>query len=118
VLADESAVNRILNNLISNSLKYGSEGKYIEIEVKENKNYVAIEVSDKGKGIPKNELPNIFERLYTLEKSRNSKLQGSGLGLTIVKKLVERQKGEMKVTSIPYEKTTFSFTLPKNLRDL
>jgi len=118
VLADESAVNRILNNLISNSLKYGSEGKHIEIAAKENKNHVAIEVSDKGKGIPKNELPYIFERLYTLEKSRNSKLQGSGLGLTIVKKLVEKQKGELKVTSVPYEKTSFSFTLPKDLRNL
>lgn len=111
-LGDEGSINRILNNLVSNSLKYGAEGKVIGIDVKQDKDRVYINVWDKGKGIPKDDIGYIFERLYTAEKSRNRKLQGSGIGLTIVKKLVEKQKGEIKVTSIPYEKTTFSFSLP------
>ncbi len=111
-LGDEGAINRILNNLVSNSLKYGSEGKVIGIDVKQDKDKAYINVWDKGKGIPKEDISYIFERLYTAEKSRNRKLQGSGIGLTIVKKLVEKQNGEIKITSIPYEKTTFSFSLP------
>lgn len=111
-LGDEGAINRILNNLVSNSLKYGSDGKVIGIDLRQDKDKVYVDVWDKGKGIPKEDIDFVFERLYTAEKSRNRKLQGSGIGLTIVKKLVEKQKGEIKLTSTPYEKTTFSFSLP------
>lgn len=111
VLGDEGAVNRILSNLISNSLKYGSEGNIIGIDIRVENKYVFIDVWDKGKGIPEESIPYIFNRLYTGKKSRNRKLQGSGLGLTIVKKLVEKQNGEIEAKSIPYEKTTFSFSL-------
>lgn len=112
--ADEKAIFRILQNLITNSLKYGSEGKIIGVELRENKDNVVIEIYDRGMGIPKGEIPYIFKRLYTVDKSRNSKLKGSGLGLTIVKKLVEKHGGTIEVSSIPYEKTVFKVTLLKS----
>ncbi|WP_027624063.1 sensor histidine kinase [Clostridium lundense] len=112
VMGDKKAVERILNNLISNAIKYGYEGKSIGINLKCNEENVQVIVWDKGRGIPKENLSSIFERLHTLEKSRNKSLQGSGLGLTIVKKLIEMQKGTITVKSTPYEKTEFIFTLP------
>lgn len=118
ITADEKSINRILQNIISNSLKYGSGGKVVGISLKENKDNVTIDIWDKGKGIKEEDLPYIFERLYTGEKSRNSHLKGSGIGLTIVKKLVEKHNGKIEVDSLPYEKTTFKITLFKKLRNV
>ncbi|WP_175482555.1 sensor histidine kinase [Thermoflavimicrobium dichotomicum] len=112
-LGDVQATKRILHNLISNHLKYGSEGNQFGIEIREENEKVWIDLWDNGRGIPAHEMENIFERLYTLEPSRNKKLQGNGLGLSIVKQLVEYQKGNIVVKSVPYEKTVFSFCLPK-----
>lgn len=113
VLGDKSALNRVITNLISNSLKYGYQGKVMGIELRVYENQVEIIVWDRGKGIEKSQIPYIFERLYTEERSRNKKLQGSGLGLTIVKKLVEDMHGDITLSSIPYEKTSFMVRLPK-----
>lgn len=110
---DEKAVNRILNNLINNSLKYGSEGTIIGVNLTCDKNNVFISAWDNGVGIPKEEIDYVFDRLYTVEKSRKLNLKSSGLGLTIVKKLVEALGGTISVSSIPFEKTAFTFTLPK-----
>ncbi|QEK13130.1 HAMP domain-containing histidine kinase [Crassaminicella thermophila] len=112
ISGDEKSIHRILNNLLSNALKYGKDGGKIGIEIKKEKEFVRIIVWDNGKGIPNNEIPHIFERLYTLEDSRNTHLQGNGLGLTIVKKLIEKHGGKIYVSSIPYKKTEFSFTFP------
>ncbi|AKN31003.1 histidine kinase [Clostridium carboxidivorans P7] len=110
---NEKAVNRILSNLINNSLKYGSEGTTIGVNLTYDKNNVFISVWDNGVGIPKEEIDYVFDRLYTVEKSRKLNLKSSGLGLTIVKKLVEALGGTISVSSIPFEKTAFTFTLPK-----
>lgn len=112
ILGDKKATERILNNLISNALKYGCDGKNIGINLEYIENHVKITVWDEGKGIPKDDLDLIFKRLYTLEKSRNRSFQGSGLGLTIVKKLVEMQNGTIIAESIPNKKTKFIVTLP------
>lgn len=113
VLADKNALYRVLFNLISNSLKYGYEGKVIGIDLDTYEESVKITIWDRGKGIEKSQIPYIFDRLYVEEKSRNRKLQGSGLGLAIVKKLVEDMNGDIGVHSIPYDKTSFTLTLPK-----
>lgn len=114
--ADEKAVSRILQNLLSNSIKYGAEGNVVGIVLKEEPGTVSVEVWDKGKGIPENEIDNIFQRLYTLEKSRNSKLKGSGIGLTIVKSLVKKHNGRIEVVSKPYERTSFKVVFKKNYK--
>lgn len=112
VLADRNALSRVVTNLISNSLKYGYEGRVIGIELKACGGCAEMTVWDRGKGIGKSKIPFIFERLYTEEGSRNRMLQGSGLGLAIVKRLVEYMGGNITVDSIPYEKTSFTLTLP------
>ncbi len=112
---DEKSLNRILNNLVNNALKYGSEGTLVGINLKEDESYVFVDVWDNGAGIPKEEIDYVFDRLYTVEKSRKLNLKSSGLGLTIVKKLVEAQNGTISLKSIPFEKTEFTFALPKTL---
>lgn len=111
---DERAFTRIINNLITNSLKYGKDGNYLSIKLRQDQDFVWVDVTDKGKGIPSKELQSIFERTYTLEHSRNRNFQGTGLGLTIVKKLIEKHNGQITVQSVPFDHTTFSFSLPKN----
>lgn len=110
-LGNEEALDRILNNLISNAIKYGSSGKTIGINLRCNEEFVYVDVWDKGKGINEKDKDKVFERLYTLEDSRNKYYEGSGLGLTITKRLVEKLGGEIILKSKPYEKTIFTFKL-------
>lgn len=114
VNGDEVCLRRILNNLLSNTLRYGQDGKEIGIALREEESLVWIDVWDRGKGISAQDIPHIFERLYTGEASRNTSLQGTGLGLTITKNLVEKQGGRIMVTSTPNDKTIFSFCLTKS----
>ena len=118
VLGDEKALNRILSNLINNSLKHGSKATVIGISLNyDEKNiyiYIYIYIYDNGVGIPENEINYVFDRLYTVEKSRKLDLKGSGLGLTIAKKLVQALGGKISVCSTPFEKTVFTVMLPKN----
>lgn len=110
-LGNKEALERVLNNLITNSIKYGSDGNVIGIKVFEDKELVWIEEWDKGKGIAETERSRVFERLYTLEDSRNKNYQGSGLGLSIVKTLINKMNGDITLESIPYKKTCFKFYL-------
>ncbi|WP_271812742.1 sensor histidine kinase [Clostridium beijerinckii] len=114
-LGDERALNRILTNLINNSIKYGLKGTVIGISLINQKDKISVEVYDNGAGIPENEINYIFDRLYTVEKSRRINTRSSGIGLAIVKKLVKALNGTISVSSIPFEKTAFTFTLPRNL---
>lgn len=114
VWADSQSIERILNNLLSNAIRYGAEGKSVGIELREETDHVWVCVWNYGTGIDEKDIPYIFKRLYTGEASRNPTFSGNGLGLTIVKKLIEKQHGEIFVNSRLGEKTTFSFYLPKN----
>ncbi|MBW9153257.1 sensor histidine kinase KdpD [Clostridium estertheticum] len=111
IRADEGAIYRVLQNLIANALRYGAEGKVIGVSLEGEMNSVVLKIWDRGRGIPQEEIPYIFKRLYSVDKSRNNRQTGSGLGLTIVKKLVEKHEGIIEVSSKPYEKTTFKITL-------
>ena len=114
ILSDKKIINRILNNLIINIIKHGSNATKMGIELSEKQNYILIEVWDNGVGITDEELDHIFDRLYTVEKSRSTSLKNSGLGLTIVKKLVELLDGSISVKSKPFERTSFTIKLSKN----
>lgn len=113
VLGNEEALDRILNNLITNAINYGSDGKVIGLTLKEDEKFGYIEVWDRGKGINELNKERVFERMFTLEDSRNKNYQGSGLGLTITKRLVEKLQGEIFLNSRPYEKTIFTIKLRK-----
>lgn len=106
-LANEEALDRILNNLITNSIKYGSSGKIIGLVLEKDEHFAYVKVWDRGKGIADIHKEKVFERMYTLDDSRNKLFQGSGLGLTITKRLVEKLGGEITLKSQPYEKTEF-----------
>ncbi|WP_369902364.1 sensor histidine kinase [Bacillus manliponensis] len=112
-LGNAEVIGRILNNLISNAITYGYEGKALGITVRSDEICVYVDVWDRGKGIDESHIDKVFERMYTLADSRNRFYQGSGLGLTITKRLVEALGGEIHLSSIPYEKTVFTISLKK-----
>lgn len=116
VLGDEKALNRILSNLVNNSLKHASKATLIGIDLDYDEKSVFIDIWDNGIGIPQEEIEYVFDRLYTIEKSRKLNLKSSGLGLTIVKKLVESLGGSISVSSVSFEKTEFKFTLPRKIK--
>ena len=103
---------RILNNLISNAVRYGAEGHYLGIFVRTEEKQVYVEVTDRGKGIDTAFAESVFERLFTMEDSRNRRIQGNGLGLTIARNLAEQMGGTLTLESIPHVKTVFTLTLP------
>lgn len=107
IQTNEDILKRIINNLIMNALKYGAYGKYLGINIREEGEMLIVEIVDKGKGIEKKYQKKVFDRLFTLEDSRNREYQGSGLGLSITKKMVEQLGGKIELESIPYEKTIF-----------
>lgn len=110
---EKDALQRILFNLLSNAVRYGSEGKYLGIFLRQDKNSVYIDITDKGNGIEKQFADRVFERLYTMEDSRNRKIQGNGLGLTIAKNLAVQLGGDLYLESTPHLKTTFTVRLKK-----
>ncbi len=113
VQGNTEALQRILFNLISNVTRYGSDGKYLGLFLRVEEKAVYIDVTDKGKGIDKSFAESVFDRLFTMEDSRNRSIQGNGLGLTIAKNLALRLGGNITLDSIPYEKTTFTVKLKK-----
>lgn len=113
VQGNKNALQRILSNLISNVIRYGIDGKYLGISLRIDEKFIYIDVIDKGKGIEKNFADSVFERLFCMEDSRNRKIQGNGLGLTIAKNLALQLGGEVFLDSTPYEKTIFTVKLKK-----
>lgn len=99
---------RILSNLISNVTRYGADGRYLGLSLRMDELRVFIDVTDKGKGIDAAFADSVFERLFTMEDSRNREIQGNGLGLTIAKELARKMGGDITLESSPYEKTTFT----------
>ncbi|HDR7708268.1 TPA: HAMP domain-containing histidine kinase [Bacillus cereus] len=112
-LGNVEVLGRVLNNLISNAITYGDDGKALGMTLRDDDTGVYIDVWDKGKGIDESHIDKVFERMYTLEDSRNRLYQGSGLGLTITKRLVEAMDGKIYLSSKPYEKTIFTIVLTK-----
>lgn len=115
VQGNKDALRRILFNIISNAVRYGSDGKYMGIFFRSDDKYVYVDVEDRGKGIDKAFAQNVFERLFTMEDSRNREIQGNGLGLTIAQNLARQMGGEIILDSEPNMKTTFTVKLRKFL---
>lgn len=112
---NREALQRILSNLISNVIRYGSEGKYLGVFLRTDERAVSIDVTDKGKGIESAFAQSVFERLFTMEDSRSRSVQGNGLGLTIAKKLAEKMGGDLTLESVPHVRTVFTVTLKRVL---
>ena len=113
VEGNEEALQRILFNLISNAVLYVSDGKYLGIAVRTEGAFALIHVTDRGKGIEKAFAGTVFERLFTMEDSRNREIQGNGLGLTIARNLAVKMGGDITLVSEPDVSTTFTVKLRK-----
>ncbi len=113
VQGNREALQRILMNLISNVVRYGTEGNYLGLFLRTDEKMVFVDIVDKGKGIEKSFAENVFDRLFTMEDSRSRKIQGNGLGLTIAKNLAQQLGGEILLESVPYVRTIFTIKLKK-----
>ena len=114
VYADKERILQVLTNLVVNSIKYGKENGYTEIAVDEyDKDKIIVRVIDDGEGIEEEHLPRLFERFYRIDKTRSRKKGGSGLGLSIVKHIIEAHQEQIFVKSKVGVGTEFSFTLLK-----
>lgn len=110
---NREALQRILGNLISNVIRYGSEGRYLGVFLRSDERFIYVDVADKGKGIDSAFAQSVFERLFTMEDSRSRSVQGNGLGLTIAKKLAEQMGGNLTLESDPSVRTVFTVSLKR-----
>jgi len=114
IIADPEQMKKVINNIISNSVKYMDKPRgEIDIRILDEIDAIRIEIEDNGKGIAQKDLPLIFERFYRTDASRNSAQGGSGIGLSIVKKIVEDHGGYIWATSREGEGTCIHFVLRK-----
>jgi len=116
VMADEAALRRVLHNLIGNAIKHGGDGKWIGIRIStvaaKNGRTVQVDVSDRGRGIDPADLPHLFEPFHRGRHALEQQVQGSGLGLSLVKRIVEAHGGSIRAESTPGQGATFSVRLP------
>lgn len=114
MIADPEQLRRVINNIIGNSVKYLDKQKgFLQMRVRDVGDFVQVEIEDNGKGIAAKDLPYIFDRFYRTDASRNSATGGSGIGLSIVKKIIEDHGGSIWATSKEHVGTTMYFVIRK-----
>ena len=109
---DRTRIEQVMNNLLQNAVTHTPAGGRIDVSVEEEDGMVSVTVADSGEGIPAEDLPHVFDRLYRVDPSRARSTGGAGLGLTIAKQLVEAHGGTIRAESAPGEGSRFTFTLP------
>ena len=114
IIADPEQLKRVIHNIINNSIKYLDKPKgFINIRVKDVGDFIQVEIEDNGKGIAKKDLPYIYDRFFRADTSRNSATGGSGIGLSIVRKIIEDHGGKIWATSKEETGTIMYFVLRK-----
>ena len=116
VVCDSARIEQVLDNLIVNAIKYSPVGSSVLVVIREKNNSVYIDIRDHGFGIPEGDLARVFERFYRVDKARTRSEGGSGLGLSIVKHIVEAHGEEITVNSKERVGSVFSFSLAKVTR--
>ncbi|OXS76542.1 cell wall metabolism sensor histidine kinase WalK [Domibacillus enclensis] len=117
VTIDQDKLTQVIDNIISNALKYSPDGGLVSFKVEEHGNTIQVSISDQGMGIPKKSLDRIFERFYRVDRARSRKMGGTGLGLAIAKELITAHGGHIWATSVEGKGTTIFFTLPADLSE-
>lgn len=112
VLMDPEAIKQALANLVDNALKYSTERRRLGVSARQEGTWVVIEVADEGIGMPAAELERIFEKFYRIGRSETQRTRGSGVGLALVKHIVEAHGGRVGVESRPEQGSRFSLSLP------
>ena len=114
IIADPEQLMRVINNIVTNAIKYMDKQKgQINVRIKDVGDFIQVEIEDNGKGISARDLPYIFDRFYRTDSSRNSSTGGSGIGLSIVKKIIEDHGGKIWATSKEKTGTTMYFVIRK-----
>jgi len=113
VLADSMQLERVFINLISNAAKFTPKKGFIRVKVKDIPDFLEISVSDTGIGIPKDNVPFIFQEFFRASNAIDQKIKGTGLGLSLVKQIVEAHQGKISFETKEGAGTTFTFTIPK-----
>ena len=112
VTGDRAQLSQVVHNLIGNAMKYGRAGTPVTIALRREGERVALAITDEGEGIPAKHIPRLTQRFYRVNKGRSRTLGGTGLGLAIVKHIVERHRGQLRITSTVGVGTTVSVALP------
>jgi signal transduction histidine kinase len=112
LMGDSDLLLQAILNLLDNSIKYSHPPAQVDIGIENKGDILSISVADRGIGIPEEEIDRIFERLYMVDKSHSRSLGGSGLGLSIVDRIIEKHQGSIQVTSQLGQGSTFWILLP------
>jgi len=112
IFADRNLIEQALINLISNGIKYSPKGAWVEVSLTNENSHVRVDVKDNGLGIPKEALPRLFEKFYRVRCDDRKDIIGTGLGLSLVKQIVEVHGGSISVQSEHGAGSTFTFTVP------
>ena len=111
-MADSDLMHQAILNLLDNAVKYSKSPAQIKVVIEKGPSDIYLHISDKGIGIPQEDLDRIFERFYAVDKSHSRSMGGSGLGLSIVERIIEKHQGKIDVESTIGLGTTFHITLP------
>ena len=114
IYADKDMINQVVYNLIDNAVKFTPDGGYIELSCRRDTEKITFAIKNSGKGIPAGEIDKIFDRFYKIDKSRSFDVKGAGMGLFIVKTIIELHAGRIVCQSVEGEYTEFIFNLPLN----
>ncbi|MGH9409113.1 MAG: sensor histidine kinase [Vicinamibacterales bacterium] len=112
VIGDEAALRRVLHNLIGNAIKYGGDSKWVGVAASRAGNYVAVTVSDRGIGIAPSDHARVFDPFYRARDVIEGQIQGAGLGLSLVKRIVDAHGGRVSLESAPGQGSSFTLMLP------
>ncbi len=113
LMADRARLKQVLINLLDNGIKYNHEGGRVTVHLSADASHIVLKVTDTGEGIPPQDLPHIFEKLYRVERHDGRYVEGSGLGLAIVQHIVTKHGGQIAVESEVGVGTTFTLSLPR-----
>jgi signal transduction histidine kinase len=113
VQGDADTLEQVFSNLITNAIRYNKPKGNVTVSIKENANYIAVEVQDSGIGIAKEHLPFLFDQFFRVKRGEGQKIKGTGLGLSIAKKIVGAHGGSIQVSSELGKGSTFTVLLPK-----
>jgi two-component system, OmpR family, phosphate regulon sensor histidine kinase PhoR len=114
VIANREMIRQVLTNLLTNAVKYGRDHTNIEVAFYDIDQNILVEISDSGIGIETHHIKHLFDRFYRVDSARTRQIGGSGLGLSIVKHIVEAHEQQLNVRSTPGIGSTFGFTLAKS----
>ena len=112
IRADENAIEQVLQNLLENAVKYSGNSKAIDLVMSYENEMIVTSIQDYGIGIAENEQQKIYERFYRSGNQNNSGIKGSGIGLTLVKEILNAHGGNTNVESAPGEGSRFYFRIP------